>query len=362
MRSYRSDLAAYVEFLEGRGIRSPGGIDFDSTLAFAAAIEAAPDGGGDVTVSLLRTLVGAAFLGDLAQLKLLRAGLDDDRTALRRGARHLGQRRRCRPPLAESRGELRDHCGRIEVAGYGDDEAVAALEKLVTEALQQLHADGILPTPFEGEVQITHTKNKDHGDFACNVAMQLARLAKRNPREIAEALVERLPAMEALVKTEIAGPGFINFYLTADALHSVVGQVLEIGEQYGRSQVGGGRSVQVEFVSANPTGPLHVGHGRGAAYGATVADLLEAVGYNVHREYYVNDAGRQMDILATSVWLRYLELAGEELVFPSNGYKGDYVWDIGATLHREHGDAYRHMADEVFDRVPPDEPAGTATG
>ena len=105
--------------------------------------------------------------------------------------------------------------------------------------------------------------------------------------------------------------------------------------------LGAGRRVQVEFVSANPTGPLHVGHGRGAAYGAVVADLLAAVGFEVHREYYVNDAGRQMDILATSVWLRYLELCGEELDFPSNGYKGDYVWDIAATLHREHGDAYR---------------------
>jgi arginyl-tRNA synthetase len=112
--------------------------------------------------------------------------------------------------------------------------------------------------------------------------------------------------------------------------------------------------VQVEFVSANPTGPLHVGHGRGAAYGAVVADLLAAVGFEVHREYYVNDAGRQMDILATSVWLRYLELCGEELDFPSNGYKGDYVWDIAATLHREHGDGYRSDARTVFAGVPAD--------
>jgi arginyl-tRNA synthetase len=116
--------------------------------------------------------------------------------------------------------------------------------------------------------------------------------------------------------------------------------------------------VQVEFVSANPTGPLHVGHGRGAAYGACVADLLAAAGFHVHREYYINDAGRQMDILATSVWLRYLELAGEQLSFPSNGYKGDYVYDIGATLHRENGDRYRHPAAKVFEGVPADAPAG----
>jgi arginyl-tRNA synthetase len=233
-----------------------------------------------------------------------------------------------------------------------------ALEKLVAQALQRLHEDGILSEPFEGQIQITHTKNKDHGDFACNVAMQLATLARRNPREVAQALIERLPAMEALVKTEIAGPGFMNFFIDPSAGRSVIGTVLESGEAYGRSEVGKGQRVQVEFVSANPTGPLHVGHGRGAAYGATVADLLEAIGCEVHREYYVNDAGRQMDILATSVWLRYLELAGEELVFPSNGYKGDYVWDIGATLHREHGDDYRHSIVDVYEGVPADEPEG----
>jgi arginyl-tRNA synthetase len=233
-----------------------------------------------------------------------------------------------------------------------------ALEKLVAQALQRLHEDGILSEPFEGQIQITHSKNKDHGDFACNVAMQLATLARRNPREVAQALIERLPAMEALVKTEIAGPGFMNFFIDPSAGRSVIGTVLESGEAYGRSEVGKGQRVQVEFVSANPTGPLHVGHGRGAAYGATVADLLEAIGCEVHREYYVNDAGRQMDILATSVWLRYLELAGEELVFPSNGYKGDYVWDIGATLHREHGDDYRHSIVDVYEGVPADEPEG----
>ena len=157
---------------------------------------------------------------------------------------------------------------------------------------------------------------------------------------------------------EIAGPGFINFYLSPAAYQGVVAEILEQGEQFGRSDLGQGKPVQVEFVSANPTGPLHVGHGRGAAYGATVADLLAAVGYKVHREYYVNDAGRQMDILATSVYLRYLDLCGEELAFPSNGYKGDYVWDVGATLHRNHGDALRHGSVDLFRDVPADEPDG----
>jgi arginyl-tRNA synthetase len=232
------------------------------------------------------------------------------------------------------------------------------LEQLVLESLNALHSEGVLSEPFVGEIQIAHTKNKDHGDFACNVAMQLAKAARRNPREIAEAIIDRLPAHEGLVKAELAGPGFINFFIDPSAGRSVIARILIEKEQYGRSDYGKGMRVQVEFVSANPTGPLHVGHGRGAAYGATVADLLQAVGCEVHREYYVNDAGRQMDILGTSVWLRYLELAGEELVFPSNGYKGDYVWDIAATLHREHGDDYRHAAEEVFAAVPPDAPEG----
>ena len=232
------------------------------------------------------------------------------------------------------------------------------LEQLVLESLNTLHSEGLLPEPFSGEVQITHTKNKDHGDFACNVAMQLAKPARRNPREIAQAIIDKLPAHEALVRAEIAGPGFINFFIDPSAGRSIIAGILVAGEQYGRSEIGKGKCVQVEFVSANPTGPLHVGHGRGAAYGATVADLLQAVGFDVHREYYVNDAGRQMDILGTSVWLRYLELAGEEMTFPSNGYKGDYVWDIAATLHREHGDDYRHSVTEVFEGVPADEPEG----
>jgi arginyl-tRNA synthetase len=159
-------------------------------------------------------------------------------------------------------------------------------------------------------------------------------------------------------RCEIAGPGFINFYLAPSAYLRLIPHILQQGHAYGRSRVGTGRRVQVEFVSANPTGPLHVGHGRGAAYGSVVADLLAAIGFDVHREYYVNDAGRQMDILAASVWLRYLELCDESLSFPANGYRGDYVWDIAATLHRDHGETYKHSADEVFAGLPDDEPAG----
>ena len=167
-----------------------------------------------------------------------------------------------------------------------------------------------------------------------------------------------LPANPLLDKVEIAGPGFINFYLKADAQFEIVPQVLTGGAQFGRSEIGQGKRVQVEFVSANPTGPLHVGHGRGAAYGAVVADLLQAIGYRVHREYYVNDAGRQMKILAASVWLRYLELCGEDFPFPTNGYKGDYVLDIAATLHRENGDKMFHAWSMVSAGLPEDAPAG----
>ena len=234
----------------------------------------------------------------------------------------------------------------------------AHLQNLLSETLRSLQKQGELPADLEASVQVEHTRDSSHGDFATNLAMTLAKAAKRNPRDIAQLILNALPADKAVVKTEIAGPGFINFFIDAAANRAVVQQILEAGEKYGRSKLGNGRRVMVEFVSANPTGPLHVGHGRGAAYGATVADLLEAIGYEVHREYYVNDAGRQMDILATSVWLRYLELCGEEIVFPSNGYKGDYVWDIAASVHRGHGATMHIGAFEVFDGVPDDEPAG----
>ena len=232
------------------------------------------------------------------------------------------------------------------------------LAELLQHAVDRLKADGVLPADQPVEIGLERARDRKHGDFASNLALTLAKAARRKPRELAEALVAALPDSERVDKVEIAGPGFINFHLSPAAWYAVVGTVLEEGESYGRSQLGGGRPMQVEFVSANPTGPLHVGHGRGAAYGATVADLLEAVGYRVHREYYVNDAGRQMDILAVSVYLRYLDLCGEDVPFPSNGYQGDYVWDIGASLHRRHGDALRHTAAELLDGVPPDEADG----
>ena len=232
------------------------------------------------------------------------------------------------------------------------------LEQLLTDAVAALQAAGDLPADITPDVMIERTRDRSHGDFASNLAMTLARPARARPRDIAEKLVAALAGDGHVEKVEIAGPGFINFFLGPGAYHALIDEILERGESWGRGDIGAGKRIQVEFVSANPTGPLHVGHGRGAAYGAAVADLLAAVGYDVHREYYVNDAGRQMDILATSVWLRYLELGGEAFSFPSNGYRGDYVQDIAATLRREHGDAYHHTAAEVFSDIPADAPEG----
>jgi arginyl-tRNA synthetase len=234
----------------------------------------------------------------------------------------------------------------------------AEIAKLLSEAISNCQSDGSLPADIEPEIQVDRARDSKHGDFATNLAMTLARPARKKPRDIAEAIIARLPVSDLIEKVEIAGPGFINFYINQQAQFRIVPVVLKAGAKFGQSDMGAGKRVQVEFVSANPTGPLHVGHGRGAAYGAVVANLLDAIGYNVHREYYVNDAGRQMNILAASVWLRYLELCGEELPFPVNGYKGDYVWDIAATLHRENEEHMRHSWDEINHALPVDAPEG----
>lgn len=224
--------------------------------------------------------------------------------------------------------------------------------------MQRLQREGTLPADTGAISLPERSRSPQHGDFSSNAALGLARIAGVKPRELAAKIVAALPASGLIARVEVAGPGFINFFLSPGAYQDVVNRILDAGEAYGRSTIGRGRRVQVEFVSANPTGPLHVGHGRGAAYGAAVADLLAAAGFHVHREYYVNDAGRQMDILATSIWLRYLELCGEQFAFPSNGYRGDYVFDIAATLHRDNADALRQPASRIFDGIAPDEPAG----
>jgi arginyl-tRNA synthetase len=232
------------------------------------------------------------------------------------------------------------------------------IEKLLTQALAGLPQDMVPAAARDVSIEVENTRDAQHGDFASNLAMRLAKATRQNPRKLAEALVRALPANAAVAKVDIAGAGFINFFLSTDAYHVEIAKVQRDGRQYGRSNVGAGRSVQVEFVSANPTGPLHVGHGRHAAFGATVANLLEAVGYRVEREYYINDAGRQMEILAVSTWLRYLEHCGERFTFPANGYRGEYIVAIGEQLAAAQGVTLRHSAAEVFKDLPPDEPQG----
>ncbi len=231
------------------------------------------------------------------------------------------------------------------------------LNDLFAQALARVAAERGVAEPVTG-FAIERTRDPAHGDFACNVAMVNAKAFGQPPRAIAQTVVAALPAHPAVTRVEIAGPGFINVFLAADARQAVIGTVLEQGDRYGLAPTNSRAKVTLEFVSANPTGPLHVGHGRGAAYGATLGNLLAAAGYDVQREYYVNDAGRQMDILGTSTWLRYLELLGEKLRFPDNGYRGEYVLDIARPLVEAHGDRYRHAWSKIIDGLPADESQG----
>lgn len=232
------------------------------------------------------------------------------------------------------------------------------LTSLLQQAVDSLQTTGALPTGLSEVPIIERARDSRHGDFASNVALVLAKLAKIPPRELALQIVQSIPAEPLVAAIDVAGPGFINFTLAPEAQFDIVRTVHQQGQTFGRSTIGAGRKVQVEFVSANPTGPLHVGHGRGAAYGSVVANLLAAAGFDVQREYYVNDAGRQMDILAASVWLRYLEVCGEVIPFPSNAYRGEYVRDIAWELHRSRHERYRHPASVVLNALPPDEPQG----
>jgi len=221
------------------------------------------------------------------------------------------------------------------------------LSELFAQALKKV-APEHAGTTFE----ITRPKQVQHGDFACNLALLLARPLRGNPREIATKLLSALPASPFVEKSEIAGAGFINLFLTPEAKQQVVRRVLTQGSNFGCSTLGQGLNIQVEFVSANPTGPLHVGHGRGAAFGMSLANVLGAAGYKVSREYYVNDAGRQMDILALSTWLRYLELNGVHVAFPANAYQGGYVRDMARLIQEAHGDRYLHPPGTILDSVP----------
>ena len=206
------------------------------------------------------------------------------------------------------------------------------LDSLLRDALHSLE-DSEGWTGLAGtSPELERSRDPRHGDFTSNVALRVAKRHGQKPREFAEALKGRLAASKLIESVEVAGPGFVNLRLSAKALHREIRRMLAEGESYGSSDAGGGRRVLVEYVSTNPTGPLHVGHGRNAAYGASLANLLRTTGHTVDEEYYVNDAGRQIDILAASVWLRYVEALGNALPFPENAYQGGYVRDIAARL------------------------------
>jgi arginyl-tRNA synthetase len=221
----------------------------------------------------------------------------------------------------------------------------------LTALLKQALAS-VAPTAADTPILLERPRDPTHGDFATNLAMQLARGLKKNPREIAQQLVNELPVSALVTRAEIAGAGFINFTLDAAAKTAVVARVLGDGADFGRSGLGRKQKIQVEFVSANPTGPLHVGHGRGAAYGASLSSLLAFAGWDVTREYYVNDAGRQMDILGLSTWLRYLEINNAVVPFPPNGYQGDYVRDMARQMQAAHGNRFVRPAAAVLDGTP----------
>ncbi len=232
------------------------------------------------------------------------------------------------------------------------------LEQLLREAIATLQSEGKIQSSIEIKISLERTKDPKHGDFASNLALTLAKSARKIPRQLAEEIINALPQAPIIQKTEIAGPGFINFFLNSHAQYEIIKQIHDQNAEFGKSTTGNKKRIQIEFVSANPTGPLHVGHGRGAAYGSAVASLLDAIGFDIHQEYYVNDAGRQMDILATTIWLRYLEECGEILAFPSNAYRGEYVREIAAQIHLKYGDEFRSLSARVFENIPADEPDG----
>lgn len=221
------------------------------------------------------------------------------------------------------------------------------IRKIVLNAAQKAFENGLLPSDHVPEMEIEEPRNPSHGDFSTNFAMVSAAIQKMPPRKIAESLVSSIEALgEAanfIEKVEIAGPGFINFFLSNKAWHPVVDQILEQDKRYGASDMGGNEKVQVEFVSANPTGPLHVGHGRGAAVGDSIGNILCFAGFDVQKEYYINDSGRQIRTLGTSVWLRLLQKTGKEIEFPDDCYQGNYIKDLAGEILEKEGNDFIQM-------------------
>ncbi|MGB5217826.1 MAG: arginine--tRNA ligase [Smithella sp.] len=220
------------------------------------------------------------------------------------------------------------------------------ITKIIENALNVSRQKGQLPDFQPSSVEVEPTANAQHGDYAANAAMILASQVKQNPRKIAQIIQENITDPENIIeKTQIAGPGFINFFIRDDVWHGALKNIEDENEQYGNVDLGHARKVQVEFVSANPTGPLHIGHARGAVVGDVIANLLTTAGYQISKEYYINDAGNQMNNLGKSVLLRYRELSGEKIDFPDTCYRGDYIKEIARDILNKEGDQYL-LADE----------------
>lgn len=233
------------------------------------------------------------------------------------------------------------------------------LAALLAQAIAKLASDGTLPADLIVDIRLDATRDKSHGDFASNIAMMLAKPVGKPPRVLAEAVIAALPANTLIEKTEIAGPGFINFFLGRDGQFVAVKKILDDMNIFARPDIGKGQSVLLEYVSANPTGPMHVGHGRGAAYGSALASILTATGHKVHREYYINDFGRQTDILTVSLWLRYLEHFGAPVEMPSRAYPSDYVQECAHQLAGEYGERFRRHYSDVVAGLPADSEENT---
>ncbi|GLO70972.1 arginine--tRNA ligase [Phaeobacter inhibens] len=223
------------------------------------------------------------------------------------------------------------------------------IRSLVLDCLTIMVAEGTLPEGLDfANVAVEPPRDAAHGDMATNAAMVLAKPAKMKPRDIADALAGKLAADARVTSAEVAGPGFLNLRLDRSSWQSVLGAVLAEDIKFGRSDLGAGKRVNVEYVSANPTGPLHVGHTRGAVFGDALASLLDFVGYDVTREYYINDGGGQVDVLARSVYLRYLEAHGQKVAFVDGTYPGDYLVPVGQALKDKVGDAYVNQPEDVW--------------
>ncbi len=248
--------------------------------------------------------------------------------------------------IAEDKGQarllLRAGACLIQLGGGVSMNIMQQTEEKLKEEIGRAVVEAGLAAPEEvPAVVLEQPKDKNHGDYATNIAMQLARIAKMAPRQIAEKIIDQFDHTKASIKQmEIAGPGFINFFMDNQYLTELVPSILDAGEGYGNSKIGAGQKIQIEFVSANPTGDLHLGHARGAAVGDSLANLLEKAGYEVEREYYINDAGNQINNLAISVEARYMQALGKQWDMPEDGYHGKDIIELGRQLAEDYGDKW----------------------